>query len=311
LKKWNQPAALLFLLLAGSALAMTALGLGLKYTVARSSEQIQETMAIAVPFVLLRGDIALDLDEPDDTENTPPSQEPEETTPPDPSGEAVIPPEPNGGTQTGGEPTPNPGDLSQTESSFQAVEESYFDTALFIGDSRTVGMANYGRLGKADYFADVGMSMFNLFEKTVSDKNFSSQSLRSLLQTKQYETIYLMLGINEIGYPTSSLEKKLSGIVNELKVLQPNATIVLQANLAVTQAKASKNQVFSLEKIHALNNMIASYADSKTVFYLDVNPYFADANGYLRADATSDGVHPYAEQYKNWALWIKEHAVVK
>lgn len=303
MKKWN-PAALLLLLLAGSALAMTVLGLGLKYTVARSSEQIQDTMAIAVPFVLLRGDVELNLDV---NEETPPPNEPDV---PEQESDAAQAPEQGGAIPTGGEAT-NLGETSPNEPNFTAVEESYFDTALFIGDSRTVGMANYARLGKADYFADVGMSMFNLFDKTVSDKGFSNQNLRTLLQTKQYETIYLMLGINEIGYPTGSLEKKLAGIVNELKVLQPNASLILQANLAVTEAKATKNQVFSLDKIHGLNNMIASYADNKSVYYLDVNPYFADTNGYLNADYTSDGVHPYAEQYKNWAIWIKEHALVK
>lgn len=308
MKKWNHPAALLFLLLAGSALAMTVLGLGLKYTVARSSEQIQDTMAIAVPFVLLRGDVELNLD---DTEETSPPKEPDVTEPPKEESDATQPPEQGGSIPTGGEQTTTLEETSPNVPNFTAVEESYFDTVLFIGDSRTVGMANYARLGKADYFADVGMSMFNLFDKTVSDKGFSNQNLRSLLQTKQYETIYLMLGINEIGYPTSSLEKKLAGIVNELKVLQPNASIILQANLAVTEAKATKNQVFSLDKIHALNNMIASYADNKSVYFLDVNPYFADTNGYLNADYTSDGVHPYADQYKNWAIWIKEHALVK
>lgn len=307
MKKWNHPAALLFFLLAGSALAMTVLGLGLKYTVARSSEQMQDTLAIAVPFVLLRGDVELHLD---DGEQTLPPQEPAEIDPtPQKESDASLP-EQEETTSTGGEQITHPDEPGSGQANIAAVDESYFDTALFIGDSRTVGLANYGRLGKADYFADVGMSMFNLFEKTVSDRGFSNQSLRSLLQTKQYEKIYLMLGINEIGYPTSSLEKKLAAILNELKTLQPNATILLEANLAVTQAKATKKPVFSLDKIHALNRMIASFADNERVYFLDVNPYFADANGYLNADYTSDGVHPYAEQYKNWALWLKEHAVL-
>ena len=34
-------------------------------------------------------------------------------------------------------------------------DESFFDDALFIGDSRMVNVANYARLGSADYFADV------------------------------------------------------------------------------------------------------------------------------------------------------------
>lgn len=303
MKSWKkQPAALLLLLLIGSGLALTVLGLGLKYTIGRNSPQIQDTLAIAVPFVLLRGDIKL---EPNDTDQ-PPATEPD--APPE-GDEPTTPILPSETLPTIG-PNPAEEDLPSAPV-FTVVEESYFDKALFIGDSRTVGLANYGRLGQADYFADVGMSVFNLFDKTISDKNFSNQTLRGLLQSKSYETIYLMLGINEIGYPTASLEKKMTAIVEELTTLAPNATLILQANLAVTQNKATKNELFALDKIKALNDMIASHADGKKIFYLDVNPYFADENGYFRADATGDGVHPYAAEYKNWAVWLKEHAVVK
>ncbi len=36
---------------------------------------------------------------------------------------------------------------------------------LFIGDSRTVGLSEYGDLGNADVFADSGMSVFNLLDR--------------------------------------------------------------------------------------------------------------------------------------------------
>ena len=73
-----------------------------------------------------------------------------------------------------------PSEEASWTATFSKVEEDYFDTALFIGDSRTVGLALYGRLGQADYFADVGMSVFNLFDKSVSDDHFAKQDLRSL-----------------------------------------------------------------------------------------------------------------------------------
>lgn len=300
-KSHQKPALLLLILLVGSSLLMTATGLALKYTVGRSNEQIRETLAIAVPFVLLRGDVPLQAeDEPapytksDDQDM--PTSTPVAPEIPMPAGGGVTEPQGEAGTET---PV------------FAPVTEAYFDTALFIGDSRTVGLSLYGRLGKADYFADVGMSVFNLFDKTVTDQGFSNQSLRSLLKAKQYQTIYLMLGINEMGYPAASLEKKQMAVLEELKALQPNAVIILEGNLAVTQTKASKNAVFALDKIRALNEKIAAHADNKQVFYLDVNPFFADENGYLRADATSDGTHPYAAEYKNWANWLREHGVVK
>ena len=79
---------------------------------------------------------------------------------------------------------------------------TYFDDALFIGDSRTVGLSQYGRLGRADYFASTGMTVFNVLkEKRFPTTDLAKQDLPSLLSAKRYGKIYLILGINEIGYP--------------------------------------------------------------------------------------------------------------
>lgn len=48
---------------------------------------------------------------------------------------------------------------------FQTVDDSYFDDALFIGDSRTEGLALYGSLTNADYFSSVGLTIFKVTEK--------------------------------------------------------------------------------------------------------------------------------------------------
>jgi lysophospholipase L1-like esterase len=273
---------------------MTATGLALKYTVARSSEEIRHTLAIVVPFVLLRGDVMLGLD----AKELEAEQEPSIPV----SRQDSIESEP---VQT----TPNE-EEKKPSYAFLPAEENYFDSVLFIGDSRTVGLALYGRLGKADYFADVGMSLFNLLDKKISDTGFASQDLKTLLQTKKYYAIYLMLGINEVGYPMQSIEKKLQSVLDEISTMQPDALIVLQANLGVTQEKETKNPQLSMDRIRTLNDTIKSYADEeKKIFYLDVNPFFADDAGYLRSEVTSDGTHPYAVEYKNWAAWLKEHAI--
>ena len=62
-----------------------------------------------------------------------------------------------------------------------------------------VNVANYARLGSADYFADVGMTVFKMFSTTASDKNFGATDLGSLLRSKQYSHIFVMLGLNEAG----------------------------------------------------------------------------------------------------------------
>ena len=91
-----------------------------------------------------------------------------------------------------------------TESSAQEPlslpENPDFTNVLFIGDSRTAGLSEYGDLGQAEVFADSGMSVFNLFDSRVKTKRGGRQTLQELLSQNQFQTIYLMLGINELGY---------------------------------------------------------------------------------------------------------------
>lgn len=298
MKWYKQPAALLLLLLVTTSLTITVIGFFLKHTVGRSSMELQDTMAIAVPFVLLQGNTVLSVDMPS---MVPEMELPDILMP-------QIPPGKEREMQWSQELTER---SVEPENGFQAVEEEYFDTALFIGDSRTVGLSQYGRLGKADYFADVGMSVFNLFEKTASDKGFTNQNLQTQLESKKYNTIYIMLGINEAGYPKQSFDQQLAVVLSKIVELQPNANIILEANLGITQEKEEESPTLSLVSIQKVNELIRGHADGKRIFYLDINPYFTDEKGYLDPESTGDGAHPYAAEYRNWSLWLKEYGVVE
>ena len=58
--------------------------------------------------------------------------------------------------------------------------------ALFIGDSRTVGLMEYAGIDGADYFCAVGMSVYNIHEKPVSVPNVGKVTLTELLNSKKY-----------------------------------------------------------------------------------------------------------------------------
>ncbi len=52
-------------------------------------------------------------------------------------------------------------------------------------------------------------------------------------------------------------------------------------------------------------------ADGETIFYLECNDLFDDANGTLSSDITSDGIHPDGSAYRKWGEWVKQNAIVK
>lgn len=183
-------------------------------------------------------------------------------------------------------------------------DESFFDDALFIGDSRMVSSAYYARLGKADYFTDVGMNVFQMFSVTASDNNFDTTDLTTLLQNRTYKKIFIMLGINECGYPMSSLLSAYQEDIDTLKSLQPDATIYLLKVYGVSRSVAEGTSYFSPQRLQEVNDGIAGLADGKKVHCLDASHLYCDDEGYMKEEYTSDGVHPYAKDAALFAQWL-------
>ena len=193
---------------------------------------------------------------------------------------------------------------------FGTAPEGYFRDALFIGDSRMVGIASYAPFEGANYFATVGLATYKV-DKVKSEVDNKSIAFSSLLSSKTYGKVYIMLGINEIGNDRTATMKKYADLVNTIKAAQPNAIIYLCANLHVTAKRSAKGDAINNQSINSFNAAVKNLCDNSTVYYLDVNPSFDDESGCLRADYTNDGVHPLAKYYKLWADWFKQNVVLR
>ena len=181
---------------------------------------------------------------------------------------------------------------------------TYMGDALFIGDSRTVGLMEYSGIDGADYFCTVGMSVYNIHKKPVSVPNVGKVTLTELLNGKKYGKIYIMLGVNEVGYKFSSTAEKYSELIELIKDKQPNAVIFIQANLHVSKSRSDSDKVVNNIAINGLNTELSKLADGKRIFYLDANILFDDEAGGLSADKSEDSTHLYAKYYKEWGEWI-------
>ena len=181
---------------------------------------------------------------------------------------------------------------------------TYMGDALFIGDSRTVGLMEYSGIDGADYFCTVGMSVYNIHKKPVSVPNVGKVTLTELLNGKKYGKIYIMLGVNEVGYKFSSTAEKYSELIEFIKDKQPNAVIFIQANLHVSKSRSDSDKVVNNTAINGLNAELSKLADGKSKFYIDANILFDDGAGGLSADKSEDGTHLYAKYYKEWGEWI-------
>ncbi len=188
------------------------------------------------------------------------------------------------------------------------ADVSYFDDALFIGDSRTVGLLEYGNLGGAEVVADSGMNVYKIFQKEFVTVSGEKKRLETVLTERQFGKIYLMLGINELGYDFEHTISKYQDLIGKIREWQPEALIFLEANLHITERKSASSPVYNNDNINRFNAAVAEMADERTIFYLDANELFDDEGGGLGEIYTSDDTHILARYYPDWAAWILRHA---
>ena len=205
----------------------------------------------------------------------------------------------DGGSITDGSP-----DNGAAPPEFITVDRSYWDDALFIGDSRMLGLAEYTDLGGAHIFASQGMSTFKLFTAKNSCSVTPVESLQELLEQNTYGKIYIMLGINEIGYEAERLEKQYRFVIDTIHSLQPDALFFLCGNLHVTAERSERDELYNNDNINRLNASIEALAIEYGFCYLDVNEIFDDESGSLSAELTNDDIHIKAKYYEDWAEWL-------
>ena len=231
-------------------------------------------------------------DPPEDPISPPAPQTPAEPQPPEPAFPEPVPDQPE-------EPE---------EPSAPVKPEDPFTNALFIGDSRTVGIAEYSGITEADFFAFTGMSVYTAFKKESAVGSWQKGTLLAdALQARQYDRVYLMLGVNELGYNFQKTVERYGEMVQQIRELQPDAYLILEASLHVTKKRSDTDSTFNNSNIDRMNQAQAAYADGEHIFFIDVNPVFDDETGALNQDYTFDNTHPYGKYYSKWADWLREN----
>ncbi len=193
---------------------------------------------------------------------------------------------------------------------FIQVDDSYFDDAVFIGDSRTVGLHDYGGLDHSDFYATVGMNIYDLWKDAFCEVNGKKVTLEEALRAKQYKKVYFQIGINEMGRGTlDGFMDEYQNAVEKFKTLQPDAIIYVQAIMHVTQKKSDSDPIFNNPGIDARNQRIQQLADGVRVFYIDVNEVVCDDQGGLKQELTFDNLHLYGSKYNIWVDFLKTKGI--
>ena len=211
-------------------------------------------------------------------------------------------------------PTPTPYDYAAPVPESEAVEDGWFADAVFIGDSRTDGLRLYSGIKDVDFLCYKGLTVFDVMnDKAVIETDDGKAGVLQVLGQKQYAKIYLMLGINELGYNyDQGFADEYAAVVDKLKELQPGADIYLQSLIPVnTEVCKATNQAdyVTNKQIAVYNGLIEAIAAEKQGYYVNVKEALVDESGEIPADASSDGIHFHKEGYQTWYEYLKTHTV--
>lgn len=196
---------------------------------------------------------------------------------------------------------------TQTQPPLVDVDESWFDDALFIGESRMANLKQFQRLGNADYFCSVNQTVYAIAKASLSDNDFSDMTLDALLTSRTYGKIILNFGINESAGDVEMFIAAYDELLHWIRERQPEAKIILHSILPVSQGYDGRS-IFQPEKLDARSQRIRELAQQNGYYFIDIRSWCTDEEGWLSRDYTADGCHPNLYGCELWAQWLLEQA---
>ena len=197
-------------------------------------------------------------------------------------------------------------DIKKLVTATKEAQEEYYKDAVFIGDSRTQGLQINAGLTSPDFFAGRGLNVKNArTEKVVKNAAGKAVTVVDALKDKQYKKVYICFGINELGWPyTNIFADEYQKTIDAIKKIQPNAEVVVQGILPVTEKKSKSDKIFNMKNVKKFNKVIKKMAEDNGETYVDNSPAVANDKGYLPSDVTPDGIHMNREYCKRILAYI-------
>lgn len=203
----------------------------------------------------------------------------------------------------------------------EAVDSSYFDDAIFIGDSVSNMLKIYctdgngkNPLGNATFFT-AGSFCWTNSKWSLDNKNSVHPTLNGkkmkipdAVYSSGATKVYIMLGMNDLaGFDTKKALGIMEDTLSEITENRPEIKIYIQSVTPMLPEKERKT--LNNESIHAFNKKLKEICDNYGYTYLDLNSvmggkslkreYCGDPNGM--------GLHFNSNACKVWIDYLKTH----
>lgn len=215
-------------------------------------------------------------------------------------------------------PTPLPWPVYEfgvpVEESDPVEDDSFFDSAVFLGDSRTEGLEMFGGLKHGAFYWARGMTVFRVDDEEykvipIGEETFS---VMDALRQNSFDAVYIMIGVNELGYPAERYETGLSALVDKIIEAQPDAVVYLQLMPPLNDNLCRANNLagyINNDNLRQFNEAIQRVAAEKKVALLNTAEAYTGEDGQLPAELANDGCHFAYGAYRLWADYLRSHVI--
>ena len=186
---------------------------------------------------------------------------------------------------------------------------NFGSNVAFIGDSRTQAFIMYAGLSEVTDYTNIGLMVDTaVSKKFITNSNGEKVTILEDLKNKDINTIYIMLGINELGWVYSSIFiDKYEELINKILEIKPNCEIIIQSIIPVTKSKSDSDPIYNNNKIREYNELIKDMAKRLNIKYINLVPELANENGDLPEQASTDGVHLNKKYCIKWLEVLKNN----
>lgn len=203
---------------------------------------------------------------------------------------------------------------------YTQVDDSYFNDAVFIGDSISYGFELYVTekrangetvLGEAQFLTSgslsYGNSLWDVSDESVHPTyNGEKMKLEDAIAKIKPGKIFILLGTNDVALygveqTVANADTEISGMLEA----SPGAEIfIMSTTPKYSPAESDVDGALNNADIDALNVAMRQFAVEKGYNFMNIAPLFKDETGGLAADYCSDkegmGIHFTSAAYDIW-----------
>ena len=187
------------------------------------------------------------------------------------------------------------------------VDASFFDDAVFIGDSVTLKLSYYaassGKLGKAQFLTrgsyGVAHSVMDTMLLTYQGQDMK---IEDAINASKAKKVFLMMGMNDIGlYGVDGTIENWGKLIDRIQKSCPNVTVYIQSMTPIWTG----GEIGDLNNVNmdAYNAKLEVFAKNESIDFIDIAPYMKDSTGGMATRYCSDNYVHVTDQGS--AAWIR------